>query len=379
MTPNSSFSNVLEKIYQMDAELVGRVWSFLVWGGLVFAIFFVLFSLVHVVRSRKTPTTWFFWIMVAIIPCALYFTWKNMILMTLEDMKLCNSTDFWSWLTKSQNPVHRNQSLFFEAYVRVTKSRINWWFSSQVLGFVLSMVVLFFTESYRSGLRMTWAIIWLGFAVAISVALPVFLCMLELSKRDKPRDGSGISLFRMLLLFVATIVGFMSYLYIPISSNADFRFWVVVGHSIVFLPFVGCARSDYVGMTQRKALLFTVMIYIFLAGVMLSSSLPWALGMLNEIESQLEGAWTYRQAFEFVIKRLFYSCYAQASITWDLVFIWIESCLWFIFRAGPVGFLFVLMACVLPISVVFPMFLIYRSFVLYVADTEKIASKSKTE
>jgi hypothetical protein len=132
-----------------------------------------------------------------------------------------------------------------------TVGAARWFWSSQLLFVVHTLVVFLFVEGHRRRLESLWRFVLLGFLCAISVASPLFVAKLanndnvvqQLNRQRRTPLLTG----RMMLLLV---VGLASTFVTPLLVDArHFKLNLVLLHVVLMAPFL----PDWlVGSSERR-------------------------------------------------------------------------------------------------------------------------------
>jgi hypothetical protein len=402
------------------------MWSLLVWGGLLICLYLVFKSAAPSFRKIEWNLSSILLAELAVL--AFYFTWKNMILMTQEDFAKSKFPSWLDWVVGE--PAHRSQSLFFEAYRQVTETGSTWYLSGQVLGFVISMVVFMASESHRYSVPISASLVWLGFAVAISVAWPIFLILWQSARAERIRNDVEASTkekpymppphYWSGIMMISIAISLMCFVMIPRSVNIPpkwhFQAVLVVGHLILILPVMfnrprAKATKEVTSFAPaqvkpKKHSRFIKSPELSESAVHISvvygviAALLWVLHMhaiLDHMTDLMEKSpltftaqnFSSINGFVTFIGSYFGSLYdvslgasgsfAQASITWDLVFIHLETWVFICFNTHQnVIAAIVILSNILffPIQIVFPLYAIYciwDEHTVYVPETKKVA------
>eukprot|EP01060_Flectonema_neradi_P038815 TRINITY_DN8275_c0_g1_i1.p1 TRINITY_DN8275_c0_g1~~TRINITY_DN8275_c0_g1_i1.p1 ORF type:complete len:330 (+),score=30.49 TRINITY_DN8275_c0_g1_i1:69-992(+) len=162
---------------------------------------------------------------------AFLVTWYHIISWMQGDMATFST--FEEWLDKSD--------LFVEAYKQVALSSAHWFWSSQLLTFVVPWVLFVSLCTKKEKIWIPLSYIWLGFAGAISLSLPLFLIRSQSVVRNLklPRGGNThivVSVFVFISLFC--VIG------MPLVKDEGMYFGVLLGflHVALFLLPVAFAK-----------------------------------------------------------------------------------------------------------------------------------------
>eukprot|EP01064_Diplonema_japonicum_P036510 TRINITY_DN8225_c0_g2_i2.p1 TRINITY_DN8225_c0_g2~~TRINITY_DN8225_c0_g2_i2.p1 ORF type:complete len:326 (+),score=37.05 TRINITY_DN8225_c0_g2_i2:190-1167(+) len=166
-------------------------------------------------------------------------TWYHIAMWLKGDMAKpeYQGQDFWYWI--------RESDLFVDAYKQVADGPVRWYWSAQLLSFVMPWVLFVAVANARKGVNIvvTVCYIWLGFAGAISLALPLHLIrcgdngyhqLLVGSKEGQPTASHGLKL--------ALAISGISIVSLPVLKEAGL-FWVpLAALHIALLCFPFCVR-----------------------------------------------------------------------------------------------------------------------------------------
>ena len=218
-------------------------------------------------------------------------------------------------------------------------------------------MIAFFTIETASlpSLKFGWALVWLGYGIAISACLPLFFIYLMVARRTdstKVRKGADF------VLIICTLAAIVSAVFIPVTSGKIFNRNIIFGHVITLVPLL-IPSSKTTGPSDKVKI---YAIYAFLAGICFNYYLISTLNF-----------WQFSDLQQFANDLLTFGWkhHAQASISFDWVFITIECSLFFLFEGGFTGILFVLLTPFFSVSSTFPLFLIWREYKLYSEDKTK--------
>jgi hypothetical protein len=160
-------------------------------------------------------------------------TWFHIASFMVEDVD--EYEDLGTWLVRSE--------WFTTAYELVTKTPQQWFFSSQVLCFTVSLALFMFVESHRAQRKFALGAITFGCLGAISAALPLWL----MSVIDAPpvfrRTYHRVE--RNGLVVLSTAVGFTSLLMLPtVPKGQPYILALMLLHIAVVAPLflAQCAR-----------------------------------------------------------------------------------------------------------------------------------------
>ena len=178
---------------------------------------------------------------------ALRFTWGYMLRMVADDMALAQSPDFLTWFSTPAR--HRPHSMLFEAYQLTSLHPVQWWLTSQLIMLAPAFVLFIVAEAAKHRLAHAWAFIWLGFMVALSFGLPLFLCYLVVSVQlaratARPPPASQVDLessagsggMYTALLAACVAVGAASTPLMAALRDGPFNANLMQGHAALVLP-----------------------------------------------------------------------------------------------------------------------------------------------
>jgi hypothetical protein len=248
----------------------------------------------RVARDLHGPTDRRQWMLVGFAAAALVVTWGFMLQMVLIDMTAYPS--FTAWLSESH--------LFFDAYRDVTGTAAAWWWSAQLIAWVVAAVCFAHREGEQHGIRIV-PYVWLGLAVAMSVALPLFLLRLAQSAHQRGLSPTRLtpSLLTCTVLALATVIA------VPIAGPEAVFALVVGSHAAFVLPGVFRAEPPL----RMSATVLYCCVAVVATGIhWLATMAVW----------QSFGAAAPRALVDAVLARP-----AQASITADLLFTVLVSAL----------------------------------------------------
>ncbi len=260
-------------------------WSFLAWGGLVYAAWLVWIDQrgLGAAPGRNAYRS------LAVLGFAV--TWTFMVMMTRQD--IARYPDFAAWFAQS--------NLFFDAYRRVTDSAAAWWWSQQLLLWAPAAVLFFHVESTRRG-RAYWQYIWVGLCVAVSVALPLFLVRLEADQPEPDRPAAA-TWWTGVCLFVAAVAAAP----LPIIGTHYFFWCILTVHVGVLLSALPVApRLASARLTQG--------LYAALAGIAMVS---WWATILYLWLTNSAPLW-----------HVMWADPAQSSISLDVLVTMLACCIW---------------------------------------------------
>eukprot|EP00755_Sulcionema_specki_P028995 Sspe_Gene.91154::Locus_62623_Transcript_1_1_Confidence_1.000_Length_592::g.91154::m.91154 len=123
------------------------------------------------------------WALLLIAMAAGGATWYEIVTWMVEDSQQYPTIE--AWIVESE--------LFAKAYREVASTAQNWAVMSQLLTFVVPWVTHIGLRSAEQGIPLftTTMYIWLGFAGAVSIALPLFLMRSRgTSGHPAPREGA---------------------------------------------------------------------------------------------------------------------------------------------------------------------------------------------
>jgi hypothetical protein len=269
-------------------------WSVLAWGGLLYAVWLVWNDqrALGAAPGRKAYRS------LAVLGFAV--TWTFMIAMTRQD--IARYPDFSAWFVQS--------NLFFDAYRRVTDSAAAWWWSQQLLLWAPAAVLFFHVESKRRG-QSHWQYTWVGLCVAVSVALPLFLCRLE-AATTRPERPSASTWWTGGCLFVAAVAAAL----LPVLDAPYFLWCIVTVHVGVLLsPLPIAPRVTSARLTQG--------LYAAFAGI---AAVSWWATLLHLWQAQAAPLW-----------HVVWDDPAQSSISLDVLVTILVCCLWVLRADGPRG------------------------------------------
>ena len=218
---------------------------------------------------------------------AFAFTWYHIISWMIGDIARYENLN--EWLDKSD--------LFVEAYKQVALSAEHWFWSSQLLTFVVPWVLFVSLCTKKDKIWIPLSYIWLGFAGAISLALPLFLIRSQSTVRSLklPRGGNTHFIVSMLVFIsLCCIVG------MPFVKDEGIYFGVLLGllHVALFLLPIAFNRFGSPDFSILLKLVLTAVVIAYVYNIYLvSSTSPQLLW---------EAIW---------------SNHCQASITLDLFFV----------------------------------------------------------
>jgi hypothetical protein len=222
------------------------------------------------------------------------------------------------------------------------------------------MVACFSIESNSNiSLKYVWALVWLGFGVAISAALPLFFAYVLVMSNQRNSEPKGVSM----VLVITEILALASLVLIPETSGKIFNYNIIFGHAIMMIPlFVGSSHSrQQTHFIQRAAL------YGFLAGIAFTYRILRII-ILKAYHGDLTSSvhlWKSLAQGPLDISSIAerfvafgWRHHAQSSISFDWVFITVECCLFFVFEGGFFGLLLALITPFVSVATTFPLFLL---------------------
>ena len=251
----------------------------------LFAAFGVVVSDLRRVKHTRTST-----VLYCASAAAFCGTWYFILSWLRDDMAAYESFSVWV----------RDSDLFVQAYRMVALTPGHWYLSCQLLTYVVPWV-LFAAVHEAIPTPAKLAYIWLGFAGAISLSLPLLLVRcgeagFSLAGLPASNEGSSVTLWALLAVSVGSILA------LPMTLETElFGYSLAALHVGLLLIPVAAAR----GVSRRFA-----------------SVALWALALACGVVN-LKNRWDAGSQ-DFVAVAL--SHYCQASITLDLFFVTVVSC-----------------------------------------------------
>jgi hypothetical protein len=194
-----------------------------------------------------------------------------MLMMSHQDFLLSKHATVIEWIFKAAP--HRQSSLFFQAYLDVTDTTINTWWSSQLFVFILPLVVCIY--QYRSECLRPTLYLWISFIFAVSFGLPLFLVAIlpyllhdrKVAEKEKREKGEEKDEEKVpWSLFVALIVCYVMLCYFPVLRGTAFNICLVASHAILLLAIAfnnsNNNNSTQSGLSFRQC-------YLIIAGISL--------------------------------------------------------------------------------------------------------------
>ncbi|KAI8845412.1 hypothetical protein BC829DRAFT_399603 [Chytridium lagenaria] len=329
-----SFNDVVETVKTLPREAV--------LPGVSIVLYFTVLLLCF--RSAGT----FSRVLLALLAVvSLAVTWSAILSWLLGDIKLHlgrNGNSLAKWIIESD--------LFDAAYVNVAKDTANWWWSAQLLYFVITMIVFFWAEGAHRvvGIWFVSALLYtvLGFLGAISVAFPLFLIQRYLLTRSGPYTISRPESPSIFLTFCAVFGVNLKIIHVLLLAPILFS----SGLTLVFWPAPHPSSSIYPRRRHRPSLRIPC------------RSFPLShLGL--SLDHFLKNSGTVQGLFQ-----TWDGNPCQLSISADMIFTTVVASVFMLRelwldqqQAGEGGVCvgcFVLLSPIVSISVTFPTFLAYR-------------------
>jgi hypothetical protein len=188
------------------------------------------------------------WLLVAVTPFFLYFTWKFIIDWTIADFTRTGLT-FDQWMSGTGS----GENILVAAYKEVTSPAANWWWSAQLLMWVSSGSLFLAAESPRSAPVGAYAYACLGFFGAICAAFTLFYAQLLLNPRTSgsplqasPRSAPGV------FMHLIIISGLSAVVFLPRLTGFQYEVDLALVHLILatpaFLPRLSLSSDTLVSL-----------------------------------------------------------------------------------------------------------------------------------
>jgi len=335
--------------------------------------------------------------------------------------------------------------MIFEAYQLTSLHPGQWWITSQLMLYAVTFTSFIYIRGYSlvnaqlpssrspSG---PGIFVWLGFLVALSFGLPLFVVWYLVNSADSSGDinsrktsSSPVHNLRLGNLFVCMVIAAVSTVSMHYLRARLFNFNLVFGHLILILPFLlmGCCNNVSVPSKSRDGRKnairthFTVFAtFVFIAAMSLAQHIIATYGLI-QFAAQAEGGSKQHGYLPLVYpppaeKHLFQNavslgigyggepwnslpdllsqlskvivesamnCSAQMSVTMDVVFITIQTALFIAatMRSRSLTLRILVVAVLLGIAPVLPMSIVFPAFLAmqeYTAATEMLTSDTSS-
>lgn len=186
-------------------------------------------------------------------------------------------------------------SLFHEAWFYVCDGASRWWWSQQLCLWTTGpLLVLFYTEGRRFGIKRTWAYVLLAQVVAVSFAQALFFVAVAVNASAVPDarpavpGRPAVQRKRQISvgLVAALLIGTASTVFVPqtlkLTSEWLFLPNLLFLHAVILLPFVpALAKRDKVIAPRQSRL------YLNFAFIALRFRFPIVFELLNTVGSSV--------------------------------------------------------------------------------------------
>ncbi|XP_032239970.1 uncharacterized protein LOC116619357 [Nematostella vectensis] len=199
---------------------------------LVGSLLFVLWKAVGVsLACRSLPKRWLVFPLLGFT--SITVAWREIYMFMVEGAR--EFPDFRTYLKESE--------IIVEAYSVVTNTNEGYWWSSQLLMFVLPYVVFINTKARQINIPTLelCAYTWLGFGGAISTSFALFIYRYDVTTYMKTTKEltiveSKIAMPGIAALFICLWSGYMNTIFLYTSVDSSFKAYLLLLHVFLFLP-----------------------------------------------------------------------------------------------------------------------------------------------
>jgi len=264
-----------------------------------------------------------------------------------------------------------NTALFEDAWARVCKGLLNWWWSEQLCLFTVGPWTMFLAmEGSRKRIKFLPAYMLLGQLVAISVASNLFYAAIllagdadddQFNAHFNPSEGKlaptmdantntnsqvEITYYATPTLWIPVFVGILTVILSPWTGSTTFLPNLLVMHSLLFIPLLtshSVITSIRENRSQKGYYLNINLLYFFamtsslLIRILTTSKISTLpLSALNLPISSITGSGTSdRRSLMDLVNALIATLYehpAQSSIGWDVIWTSVSLVIWVVLR-----------------------------------------------